>query len=89
MKVKLLSTVAACLMMLAVQLVYADDIRITKENLQKRLGKPDVVIVDVRTGKDWGASEHRIKSAVRVPLDDVGTLSKKHSKETTLVFYCA
>ncbi|MBM4261214.1 MAG: hypothetical protein FJ145_07195 [Deltaproteobacteria bacterium] len=89
MRIRLLSTLVACLMVLAAHVAHADDITITKEALQKQLGKADVVVVDVRTGKDWGASEHKISKAVRVPQENVATLTKKHKKETTFVFYCA
>jgi rhodanese-related sulfurtransferase len=89
MKRKLLSTAVLWLFIAAANLSQADDVIVTKEFLQKRLGETDMVVVDVRTGKDWGASEHKIKNAVRVPLNDVGALTKKHSKDKTIVFYCA
>lgn len=89
MRLRLLSTLIGCLMVLAAHSAYADDIRMTKEDLQKRLGKSDIVVVDVRTGKDWGASENKIAKAVRVPLENVATLTKKYQKDNTFVFYCA
>lgn len=89
MRIKLLSTVAAWFIVLAASFAHADDIRMTKEDLQKRMPKSDVVVIDVRTGKDWGASEHKIKKAVRVPLEKIATLTKTHKKESTFVFYCA
>lgn len=67
----------------------ADDIRVTKEELQKKLKDNSVVIVDVRTGQDWSASEFKIDRSVRVRLDEVNTLASKYSKDRTLVFYCA
>ncbi len=89
MRLKLLSTVAFCLVVAAATIAQADDVIVTKEFLQKRLTAADTVVVDVRTGKDWGASEHKIKNAVRVALNDVGTLTQKHTKDKTIVFYCA
>ena len=35
--------------------------KMTKEELRAKLDSPDVVIVDVRLGKDWKASEEKIK----------------------------
>ena len=32
----------------------------TKEMLKDKLGDPNVVVVDVRTGSDWRASEYKI-----------------------------
>jgi len=34
----------------------------TKEELRAKLDSPDVVIVDMRLGKDWKASEEKIKA---------------------------
>ena len=42
--------------------------KMTKEELRAKLGSPDVVIVDMRLGKDWKASEEKIKGAMRVTL---------------------
>lgn len=61
----------------------------TKEELRARLGSPDVVIVDVRLGRDWKASQEKITGAIRVDPDAVESLAAKYDKAKTLVFYCA
>ena len=61
----------------------------TKEELRAKLDSPDVVIVDMRRGKDWKASEEKIKSAIRVDPDAVESLAAKYPKDKTLVLYCA
>ncbi len=53
------------------------------------LGKPEVILVDVRTGADWSASTSKIKGAVREEPDKVDSWMNKYSKDRTLVFYCA
>lgn len=63
--------------------------KMTKEELRVKLGSPDVVIVDVRLGKDWKASEEKIKGAVRMDLAEVEGLAAKYDKDKTLVFYYA
>lgn len=63
--------------------------RMTKEELKARLGEPDLVVVDVRTRRDWGYSERKIKGAVRVEPRDAGALPDTYGKDKTLVFYCA
>jgi predicted sulfurtransferase len=63
--------------------------KMTKEELRAKLDSPDVVIVDVRKGQDWKASEEKIKGAVRVDPAQVGDLAAKYDKDKTLVFYCA
>lgn len=61
----------------------------TTDELKAKLGNPDVVVVDVRLGKDWKASESKIKGAVRAEKDDIENLATTYSKDKTLVFYCA
>ena len=87
----LLVAVSLALLSLGVQVTTAKDAvtKITKEELKARLGDPSVVIVDVRLGKDWKASEVKIKGAVRVDAADVLTLVEKYPKDQMLVFYCA
>lgn len=61
----------------------------TKEELKAMLGKPDLIIIDVRTGSDWLGSDLKIKGAIREDPEDVGSWAKKYSKDKTLVLYCA
>src|SRR5882672_6118255 len=49
--------------------------KMTKEELRAKLDSPDVVIVDMRKGQDWKASEEKIKGAVRVDPTQVGDLA--------------
>lgn len=91
MVVMLLVAVNMILMGLGVQVTTAKDTvaKITKEELKARLDDPNMVIVDVRLGKDWKASEVKIKGAVRVDAADVLSLVEKYPKDQMLVFYCA
>ena len=61
--------------------------RISKEDLKEMLGKPDIVIVDVRTGSDWNDSSVKVKGAVREEPDKVDSWIEKYPKDKTLVFY--
>ena len=61
----------------------------TKEELRKKLGKPKVVVLDVRTGSDWRASEIKIKGAMRVEARQITSVAPYYAKDTTLVLYCA
>ncbi len=62
--------------------------RMPVEELQSRLGSADLVVLDVRSTRDWNASEEKIAGAVREnparPQDWAG----KYPKEATLVLYC-
>ena len=61
--------------------------RITKEELKPMLGTSDVIVLDVRTGMDWKASEYKIKGAVRVNHTEVESLASRYGKDKVLVIY--
>jgi hypothetical protein len=64
--------------------------RVTKEQLLSMMGKPEVVILDVRESESWKKSKLKIQGAVREdPLKDVQGWSDKYPKDKTLVFYCS
>ena len=63
--------------------------KMTKEELKELLGSPDLIIIDVRSGRDWKASEFKIKGAVRQDPYDSENWALKHPKDGTIVLYCA
>ena len=63
--------------------------RMTKEQLKEMLGSENVVVIDVRTGKDWKASDVKIKGAVREYSKAVKEWAGKLDKGKTVVLYCA
>ncbi len=63
--------------------------RIDKETLKSWLGNPGVVIIDVRTAKDWQGSDKRIKGAVREDPKDLKTWAATLPKDKKIVLYCA
>jgi len=63
--------------------------RITKEELKTQLGAADVVLLDVRAGKDWSSSEIKIKGAVREDPKEFDAWASKYPKEKKIVLYCA
>lgn len=70
--------------------VYGKDVSlITKEELRKIISNEDVVILDVRTGRDWSSSEFKIQGAVRVDPKAVAQWQENFSKEKRFVLYCA
>ena len=79
----------ALLMVLSINAVAGNAPRISKEELKSMLGNKEVIIVDVRTGKDWKASEYKIKGAVRVDPREVESWASSYSENQTFVFYCA
>ena len=69
--------------------VAVDVPRMSKESLKTKLNDPDLVVLDVRTGSDWRASEFKIKGAVRGSSENVDSWATKYAKDKTLVLYCA
>jgi rhodanese-related sulfurtransferase len=68
----------------------ADEVpRMTKEQLKALLNDPDVVILDVRTSRDWKGSEKKIKGAVRENPKRFKSWAHKYPKNKALVLYCA
>jgi rhodanese-related sulfurtransferase len=84
------STVLLLLIALACGVARADDAHMmTKEQLLPLLGKPDVIVIDVRTNYDWDTSKVKIKGAVREESMKFGSWMKKYPKDKTIVLYCA
>lgn len=59
-----------------------------KDELKSLLGTENLVILDVRTGRDWSSSEFKIENAVRMADADLSVI-KQYPKDSTLVLYCA
>jgi predicted sulfurtransferase len=63
--------------------------RMTKEELKAQIDDPNVVIIDVRIGADWKASDVKIKGAIRLKSQNVSEWAPKFDKNKTIVLYCA
>ncbi len=89
---KLIITISVFIFGLAAMLpmALAADIPVmTKETLKDHLDKDDVVIVDVRQGRDWNSSEFKIKGAQRVEGKNLADWAKNQDKSKKFVLYCA
>ena len=62
--------------------------KITKDELKLIIDEPDVVIIDVRSDKDWNSSDTKIKGAVREDYKNIDSWINKYSKDKKLIFYC-
>jgi rhodanese-related sulfurtransferase len=88
MKKLVLGLIVAVLMISGT--VSGDEVKLLdKDELKAMMGNPDLVVLDVRAGKDWSSSEFKIKDAVRLTNDTTEAVMKDISKDKTLVFYCA
>ena len=62
--------------------------RMTKEELKDLLGKPDVIVIDVRQTGQWNASKLKIAGARREdPGKKAESWAMKYQKDKTIVLY--
>ena len=68
----------------------ADDVpRISTEELKDTLEDSNLVLLDVRTEKDWKKSDRKIVGAIRVDPKNVKSWAGDYSKDQRIVLYCA
>ena len=92
MRLSTTSAVTLCLTVVGISALAAlaqEAPRITKEELKEMLGNPDVIIIDLRLGRDWENSELRIEGALREDPGNLNSSISKYPREKTLVLYCA
>ena len=88
-----LSKVLTVLLALAFMALFAkagvaDEVSsITKEELRAILGNPDVIILDVRSEKQWTTSPKKILGAVYEDHTAVTSWSHNYLKDKTIVTY--
>ena len=70
-------------------LLAADVPTVDKDQLKGMIGSADLVLLDVRTDRDWSASEFMIKGASREEPSDVDSWAGNYDKGMTIVLYCA
>lgn len=62
--------------------------RLTKEAVKEMLGKPGVVLVDIRYIKQYEQSDRKLPGAVFVQPETIGEFVKNHpKKDATYVLY--
>jgi len=63
--------------------------RMEKEELKRRLGEKEIVVIDVRTQGDWEKSDFKIRGAAREEPQDTASWAGKYAKDKTIVLYCS
>ena len=61
----------------------------TTDELKAMLDDPELVILDVRRGKDWTSSEFKIKGATYAKPEAYDTWANTYPKDKKIVLYCA
>lgn len=68
----------------------ADDVAtMSVDELKSRLGSDGLIILDVRTDRDWRSSEFKIQGARRAAPREYGQWIADLPKDKTVVLYCA
>jgi rhodanese-related sulfurtransferase len=75
--------------LLSAAAVAAEPVRITKEELRKRMGHPGIVVVDVRLGGGGFQSDRKIAGSVREDPLGVDVWAPRYPKDTPIVLYCS
>ena len=73
----------------ASQSAAADAQRITKDAFKEMLDDPALLVIDVRTEKEWKKSDLKIKRAVWEDADEVKTWASKYPRDRSIVLYCS
>ena len=61
--------------------------RLTMDQVKDMLGKPDVVIVDIRYIKQYEESDRKLPGAVFVQPEGLDEFAQKYPKDKTYIFY--
>jgi len=67
----------------------ADVPRLSKEELRSMLGNPALVVIDVRTEKEWRKTDKKISGATWEDADEFDLWAAKYPKDKTIVLYCS
>ena len=62
---------------------------ISPEGLQAILSDPEVLVIDLRTPRDWKQSDSKIPGAVRYDPQDLESWAQDLDKGQKIVTYCA
>lgn len=96
MKKKLLAALMLILLtigLFATLTLSADVPMMTKDELKAMFGNPDLLILDIRPGRDYMFSDFKIKGADRPYGMTMGHITPSQfpskDKDKTIVFYCA
>lgn len=62
---------------------------ISSDQLKEQLGTPNLIILDVRSGRDWNSSKMKIIGAVREEPGKTEAWASNYGLDQTIVLYCA
>jgi hypothetical protein len=63
--------------------------RMTKEEAKELLDNPHAILLDLRAGSDWRASDMKIMGAIREDPRNLGEWIENYDRQRTYILYCA
>jgi rhodanese-related sulfurtransferase len=63
--------------------------RTSVDQLKDMLGSDNLIVLDVRSGRDWNSSEFKIKGAIRANPAEFSSWGDSYPKDKKIVLYCA
>ena len=82
--------ISAVLLFATSSVVSATEVpRMSPDELKSRLGEAGLVVLDVRSGRDWNQSGQQIASSERVDPGGTSQWADHYPKDRTMVLYCA
>jgi hypothetical protein len=63
--------------------------QLSVEELKSMLGRPEVVVVDLRTGVEWAGSLYKVPHAVHEDATEVPSWAARYAKDAIMVLYCS
>ncbi len=67
----------------------ADSIRISKEEVKQRMDSgEEIIFLDIRNPGPWERSGHKIKGAIRMPLNEIDHQIASIPKGKPIFTYC-
>jgi rhodanese-related sulfurtransferase len=82
--------VISVLFLAPISMVFAKSVPlITKEELKPIISNDNIVVIDVRGGRDWSSSEFKIVGAAHGDPKKVSAWKDNISKNKKVVLYCA
>lgn len=84
-----ISTLLLFLLTISSQAMAVEVNLMTTDQLKEQLGTHNLIVLDVRSGRDWNSSTMKIVGAVREKPGTVATWATNYNPDQTIVLYCA
>ena len=84
-----ISTLLLLVLTISSQAIASEVNLINKDQLKDQIGANNLIILDVRSGRDWNSSKMKIVGAIREEPGNIEAWASNYDQEKTIVLYCA